>query len=297
MVDTFKKDVLVIGAGGLLGKALVDDFSRTWDTEGFARWKLDIVDWFDTLAKIKMVSPRVIVLSAAYTDVDGCEKDIFKAAKVNTQGPSNVAKAAREIGAALIYISTDYVFDGEAKTPYQETDATQPLGVYGVSKLQGEQAVLSTINKAIVIRSSWLFGEGKKGFIPFVLESLKEKKPMKVVADKFGCCTYVVDLASGIRNIISLILKNQYDFKNNVLHVTNSGVCSWYDMAVCTADALGMKDVVISKTTLAEFPFKARRPRYSAMDNGRFNAMTGKPLRAWQEALKEFVTHSHSRNF
>ena len=199
-------------------------------------------------------------------------------------------KKLLKIKAVLIFMSSDYIFDGEIDRSYKEDDEPNPLSAYGRSKLAGEKIIQSALQEFVIIRSSWLFGEGKRGFVQVILEAIRHKKPLKVVSDKIGSPTYVVDLAMAISKIINLILSKQYDFRrNNVVHITNSGACSWFDMAKYMVDCLQVNGLDLKKISLAEYPFKAKRPRYSPLDNTRYEKITGMRMRPWQEALGEFI--------
>ena len=289
-MERTKKEILIIGADGLLGKALAREMSPAHNILGTALRDLDITDGPKVNELCRQICPKIIILTAAYTDVDGCEDNVALAHRVNAKGARNVAQAAKTTGAVLIFMSTDYVFDGEKESPYQESDEPRPISVYGRSKLQGEKAIESVLENFIIIRSSWLFGEGKRGFVQAIIEALREKKPLKIVSDKWGSPTYVVDLSRAMSKLTNLILKEEYDFKNgHTVHITNSGVCSWFDIAEHIAKILKFKATDLNKTSLAEYSFKARRPRYSALDNSRYNKMTASPLRPWQEAMKEFL--------
>ena len=289
-MEKVKREILVIGADGLLGKALVKEMSQAYSVSGTTQGDLDITDGTKVNEMCRRLHPKIIILTAAYTDVDGCEENAALARRVNIEGTRNVAEAAKTIKAVLVFMSTDYVFDGEKKSPYKENDKPCPISIYGQSKFEGEKIVQSLLKEFVIIRSSWLFGEGKRGFIQSISEAIRHKKPLEVVADKFASPTYVVDLSQAISKIVGLILKGLYDFKkNSTIHITNRGVCSWFDMAKFIVETLKPDGVSLNKMDLAEYPFKAKRPRYSALDNSRYNRITASPMRPWQEALREFI--------
>lgn len=290
MVEKIKKSVLIVGADGLLGKTLYKEGSKFFSISGTTKKDLDITDKTKIEDKCRRVNPCVIVLTAAYTDVDGCEKNPELADRINVEGTKNVAEAARQLKVPLIFISSDYVFDGEKRLSYREEDKPGPISVYGRSKLDGEKIVQLTLKESVIIRSSWLFGEGGAGFVPFVLNALRFKKPIQVVSDKIGSPTYVVDLSAAIRKIIRLIIEGKYDFKKNkILHIANSGACSWLDIAEFIVKYFHLKNVKFETIGLSQFPFKAKRPKYSALDNTRYNQLVQESLRPWQEALGEFL--------
>ena len=290
MVEEVKKEILIIGADSMLGKALMKEVSKSFSVRGTTIDELDITDEEKVRKTCSTIRPKIIVLLAAYTDVDGCEENADLTFRVNIEGVKNVALVANKIKAVLIFMSSDYIFDGETDSAYKEDDQPNPISAYGQSKLDGEKIIQSKLEKFVIVRSSWLFGEGKKGFIQVMLEAIRHKKPLRVVSDKIGSPTYAVDLATAISKIISLIIRQEYDFKkNNIVHITNQGACSWFDMAKYMIDYLKADGIVLSKISLSQYPFKAKRPRYSPLDNGRYKKITGAYLRPWQEALGEFV--------
>jgi len=289
MVEEATKEVVVIGSRGLLGNALFTEAEKYFDTVGLTHDDLDITDSRKVVEVIRSLKPRIIVLTAAYTDVDGCEENPQLAYRVNAEGAGHVARAAKEVGAVLIYISTDCVFNGHKNVPYQEDDETEALSVYGRTKLEGEGIVAGELERCVIIRTVWLFGEAQKGFVPAVLKAIEQKTPLKVVTDKIGSLTYVEDLSQAICTIIRLILSGGYDFeKARILHITNNGICTWWDIGRFIVDYF-KADLELKPTLLAEFPFKAKRPKYSALDNTRFEQITGQCLRPWPEALKEYL--------
>jgi len=290
MVEEAKKEIAVIGSRGLLGKALFAKASEYFDTIGLTHADCDITDRRKTLEVIRSLKPKIIVLTAAYTDVDGCEENPQLAFRVNVEGAKNVAQAAKQEDATLIYISTDCVFNGRRNIPYKEEDEVDPISVYGRTKLEGERAVRTELEKYVIIRTVWLYGDADKGFVQAVLKAIKQKKTLQVVTDKTGALTSAKDLSKAICEIARWILNRQYDFtQGKILHVTNKGVCTWLEIAQFIIKELNA-DCEMITTTLAEFPFKAQRPKYSALDNTKFEQMFGQGLRPWQESLKEYLS-------
>ena len=290
MVEEVKETVLIIGSGGMLGRVLNSVVSKNFKTTGLAHADLDITDHKKTIEICRQIRPEIIILSASYTDVDGCEKNKELAYQVNVEGVKNVAQAASEIGSALISMSTDYVFNGKATTPYSEYDKPDPISVYGESKLKGEEAALKFVENSMIIRCSLLFGESTKGFISMVRERIGKNQEVKAIHDKVASPTYVVDLAGAIVQIVQLITKQKYDFKKNrMLHITNKGISSWYDMAEHIFEKLHVNHATLKKVVLDDFPFIAKRPRYSALDCSRYEKITNQRLRPWQDALTEFL--------
>ncbi|MFH1360962.1 MAG: dTDP-4-dehydrorhamnose reductase [Candidatus Omnitrophota bacterium] len=289
MAQENKKRIMVIGARGLLGEALCRELSGTGELIAPRMDELDITDRDQTKAFCRAKKPEIIILSAAYTDVDGCEKNPDQAYRVNVEGTRHVVEIAREINAVLIFISTDYVFNGETHRPYTEEDQPDPLSVYGRSKLQAESIIQSNLKEFVIARSCWLFGEAQKGFVHFIVKSLNTKKSLDIVADKIGSPTYAVDLAKALHQLTDLMVQNKFDFyKNNIIHIVNSGACSWYDMAKFIIEKRNVM-INLKETKLEDFPFQAIRPKYSALDNSRYAQITGRKMRSWQDALGEFI--------
>lgn len=289
LVEETKKEVVIVGSRGLLGKALFAEASKYFKTTGLTHDDLDITDGNRVLEVLCSLKPEIILLTAAYTDVDGCEENPSLAYRVNVEGTRNVASAARQLGSTLIYFSTDCVFNGRRSVPYREDDETDPISVYGRTKLEGEKAVQTALAKYVIIRTVWLFGETQKGFVPAVLKAIEQKTPFRVVTDKIGSLTYAVDLSQAICQIMRLILAGQYDFQRGcVLHITNGGSCTWWEIGQFIIDYF-KEDLELIPMVLSEFPFKAKRPPYSALANTRFEQITLRRLRPWPEALKEYL--------
>jgi len=226
--------------------------------------------------------PEWIVNCAAYTQVDRAESEPEAAQRVNAIGPANLARAARQTGARLLQISTDYVFDGRATRPYREDDPVGPLNVYGRSKLAGEQAVRDILPQAhLIVRTQWLFGEGGPNFVATILRLARERSELKVVNDQHGRPTYARDLAAGLWKLIAC------DARGTV-HCANEGEATWFDVARAAIAAAGLKTPVEPCTT-ADMPRPARRPPFSVLDCTLYQNVVGSPLRSWQPALFETI--------
>ncbi|MDP3143291.1 MAG: dTDP-4-dehydrorhamnose reductase [Candidatus Omnitrophota bacterium] len=288
-MEKIKNKILITGAAGMLGSAIVKA-AQGYEVYATDFKDLDITEGNKVKARLGEIRPQVVIHAAAYTDVDGCEKNPQVASKVNVEGTRNIAEACREVNANLIFISTDYVFDGNKKTPYAEEDAVNPLGVYGKTKAEAEEMVCNLVPQHLIIRSSFLFGKGKKGFVESILKQAREYKTVKVVCDKYGTPTYVNDLAAAIIGLVELIIKNKFNFsEKNILHITNSGFCPWIEYAQKAIEFAKIKGVTILPVRLKDFPFKARRPVFSVLDNSRYKSISGELLRPWQSALKEYI--------
>ncbi|MFA5187906.1 MAG: dTDP-4-dehydrorhamnose reductase [Patescibacteria group bacterium] len=272
--------ILILGAQGMLGQDLSKvffDFDLTlWD-----RSEIDISDEYQVIKKISDLKPRIIINCAAYTAVDDCETHKDQALRINNQAVSYLALAAKNIGAILVQISTDYVFDGKNKKGYSEdSQEFGPVNFYGESKLLGEKSLQNIADKYYLIRTSWLYGKNGKNFVETMLRFGKEKKEIKVVNDQFGKPTYTVDLA---RQIL-YILNNALPF--GIYHATNEtkeGGISWNEFAQKIFE-LAKLDVKIIPCTSQEFIRPAKRPQYSALINTKLPLM-----RNWDEALKEYL--------
>ncbi len=282
---------LIIGSKGMLGTDLVRSFTDSG--KSFCGVDVDEIDITNSSAleeTILALSPKTIINCAAYTDVDGCEANVDLAFQVNEVGPANIARIATKTGAHLIHIGTDYVFDGTAETPYVEDDAVNPLGVYGKSKAGGDAAIRAFLpDNHTIVRTQWLYGVHGKNFVETILNLARSNPTIKVVNDQIGSPTYSVDLAAAI----SLILDLNY---RGTIHVTNSGIASWYDFALEIVRKSGIQGCKVEPTTTREFNRPAPRPLYSVLDNSRFIGLTGTPLRSWHEALDAYLEERKSKN-
>lgn len=305
--------LLITGANGMLGRALCNELISSFEVTGIVKesrvqslakhaklksqesgevplFECDICDKEKLSSIFKNVSPDFIIHAAAYTDVDGCEIDPQKAYSVNSLGTCNVASAARKAGAVLVYISTDYVFDGTKRTPYIESDKTCPINVYGKSKIEGERHVETALRNFFIFRTSWLFGKGGKNFVDTIASKAKSVKELKIVDDQRGSPTWTKDIASGIRKFLDFYSeKGPIDSIYGIYHLTNSGSCSWYDFTKMILDYDGIRDVAVSPVTTQELNRPAKRPAMSILDNTKYEKLTGTRLRPWQEALKDYL--------
>jgi dTDP-4-dehydrorhamnose reductase len=256
---------LILGAGGMLGTDLQKTFP---EATALTHHQVDITDRAQVLRVIKELRPKAVINAAAYTNVDGCEDERELALNINGRGPGYIAEACAAVNAKLVHYSTDYVFDG-SKNEYVESDATNPINVYGESKLLGEQQIARATKDYRIVRTSWLFGKHGKNFVDTMLTLSKQMERVKVVNDQIGKPTYTVDLASKTREVLTL--------PPGIYHITNDGVCSWYEFA----------SAIIPNTTpctSGEFPRKAKRPRFSVLTNTKTA-----PMRHWREALADYL--------
>jgi dTDP-4-dehydrorhamnose reductase len=271
--------VTIFGATGMLGKALI----RQWKEDeitGLGSADADLRSPEQIRRVINQSRPDWIVLSAAYTDVDGCESNRELAAAVNTQGPINIANAAREAGSKLIFISTDYVFNGKKAAPYEASDPRDPINVYGKTKADAEAGILALLPQACIVRTSWLFGPWGRCFPDTILKLAASRPELEVVDDQRGSPTYTFDLAD---TIIRLCRAGA----EGIVHCTNSGVCSWYEFASEVVRQAGAKTVV-RPTTSDRFVRPAARPSYSVLSHASLTRY-GIDMRNWKQTLPDYL--------
>lgn len=279
--------VIVTGATGQLGTDVVNNLrSNGHDVLACDRNEMDITDLAQCQQVIGQYQPDAVIHCAAYTAVDAAETDIDGAYKVNAVGTRNIAVAADSIGAKLIYISTDYVFDGTSEVPYQEYDNTNPQSIYGKSKRAGEVLVQSLSSRFFIVRTSWVYGIHGNNFVKTMLRLGQEKPFLKVVHDQKGSPTYTVDLANFL---IELMETEKY----GIYHVSNSDACTWYEFAQAIFEEgrkLGFNIIAQPEPcTTDEFPRPAHRPADSVMEHLSIRTNGFKDLRPWREGLKEFM--------
>jgi dTDP-4-dehydrorhamnose reductase len=273
--------VVVTGADGMLGGAVVEKFGRHHDVRPMRRADCDLVDPRCTRDWMLAEAPDIIVHCAAWTDVDGCEGDPERAMRENAFATRNVALAAQQCDARLCYISSDYVFDGRKEGAYVEEDEPAPLNVYGRSKRAGETHVLRYVPRSWVVRTSWLFGPGGNNFVATMVDLVRRKDAVRVVHDQVGSPTYTCDLALALRALVQSEIYGIY-------HLTNSGTCSWYELARAISQCL-KAPCRVQPCRSEEYPRPAARPANSVLE-GRYARWSGLPaLRPWREALTAYV--------
>jgi len=270
--------IVVVGAKGMLGRdlmALYGDAARGVDIE-----EIDITDLASVQRVLTTLRPTVVINAAAYTDVDGCETNRDLAMQVNGEGVAHLAMVTKSLGALLVQISTDYLFDGTKGAPYLEDDLCHPLSVYGESKLAGEMN--AWVNpEHLIVRTQWLYGLHGKNFIETMLRLAAEKDELAVVADQIGSPTWTVDLASAIKALITAGCRGTY-------HAVNGGTCSWNEFARAIFAEVG-KSVTVNPMTTEQLGRPARRPLLSPLDCGKLARDAGCVLQPWREALKSYL--------
>jgi dTDP-4-dehydrorhamnose reductase len=277
--------VTLFGASGLLGQELVHEFSGNKSSADQltapTSKEADLRDHARVRAVIRDARPDWIILSAAYTDVDGCESNRDLSFAVNCEAAVNVAQAAREAGSRLLFLSTDYVFDGSKRSPYETGDPRNPTGVYGESKARAEERLLEILPEVCIARTSWLFGHGGKCFPATILKLASTRPEISVVNDQRGSPTFTRDLASALVQLCRADAQG-------IVHVTNSGNCTWYDFATEIVRMSGLPTAVKPVTT-AEFPRPARRPAYSVLSPDSLHAHNVR-MPEWPDALRRYLS-------
>ncbi len=278
--------ILVMGHKGMLGTDLMAVLSAGHEVAGVDIGDFDITSAKDCARVVEEHEPEVVVNAAAYTDVDGCETKRETCFAVNAAGVRNVAIACRGRNAAVVHYSTDYVFDGTKNEPYVEDDPCCPISAYGESKRQGEECLIAEAPGYILIRTAWLYGANGKNFVKAILAKAKADGMLRVVSDQRGSPTYSADLAQATKLLVE-------QGRRGIFHVTNRGVCSWYQFAQKILEFSQMTDVRVEAITSDMLDRKAKRPAYSVLSNRKFMEVTGKAMRPWQVALSEYLSQNH----
>ena len=280
--------VLIAGAAGQVGRALVDSAPTPIEVVKCSHQNLDVADERVVLSCIRLHAPDVIVNAAAYTAVDRAESEPELARRVNSDGPRYLALAAREVGARLVHVSTDFVFDGASSIPYPPEAPTNPLNVYGVTKRAGEQAVLEVLpGRSVVLRTSWLYAAQGSNFVRTMLRLMCANGAVRVVADQVGTPTAARSVAQAIWKI------TERPSVTGIHHWSDAGVASWYDFAVAIADIAELRGLLASAITVTpisteEYPTAARRPRYSVLDKRSLAVLGIAPVH-WRRQLQSVL--------
>lgn len=270
--------MLVTGAAGLLGSAVVAAFREAGrPVLAYGHHELDVTDPAAVRARVRGDRPSTVVHCAAFTQVDRAEDEPERAWAVNRDGTRAVAQACAAVGARLLYLSTDFVFDGQGRRPYRPDDPTAPLGVYGASKRAGEEAVRAEAAEWAIVRTSWLYGPGGRNFVDAILDRATRGDPLRVVADQRGRPTYAPGLAQVLRELAEREV-------HGVWHVADGGEATWWDLAQAACRRAGLK-TDIEPVTTAEWGAAAPRPAYSVLDTTATEHFLGRSLPQWQETL------------
>lgn len=275
--------VLVTGAKGQLGYDVIKELkSRNYIPISLDISKMDITDSLSVNKVITETNPDSVIHCAAYTAVDGAEDNVEVCRQINVFGTENVAKACKTLDIPMIYISTDYVFNGQGIRPWEPDDEPTPLNIYGQSKYEGELAVRRNLDKYFIIRVSWVFGINGSNFVKTMLNLGKTHNKLTVVDDQVGSPTYTCDLA---RLLVDMLQSDKY----GIYHATNEGFCSWYEFACEIFKQAGMTNVLVIPVTSSVYPVKAKRPLNSRMSKVRLKENGFERLPTWQNALERFL--------
>lgn len=314
-METKRKRIVVVGAGGRLGAALVREYADEFDVVGFNHAQLDLGRPDELRSKLGDLDFDTLINTAAQTNVDRCETEKEEAFALNAEAPRVLAEICRARNTRFIHISTDYVFDGEKREPYTEQDEAIPVSVYGESKREGERRALEANDRALIVRVSWVFGPDRPSFIDAILKKARTEE-VSAVADKWATPTYTLDLAQLLKPFLwsrrALAPEGQTEatssqtgpgagrlqtesLHSGILHLANDGECSWQEYAqwaldCCHAKGLDMKATRVGAACLADMKnFVAKRPVYSVLATTGYQQATGGKPRSWRDAVAEYV--------
>ncbi|HOG16109.1 MAG TPA: dTDP-4-dehydrorhamnose reductase [Syntrophales bacterium] len=275
--------ILILGHKGMLGADLRTRLSAGHEVVGKDIDEIDVTDAAACRETIGEVGPDIVINTAAFTDVDGCESSRDRCFAVNALAVEHIVSACRPRNIPIVHFSTDYVFDGSKGSPYVEEDVPGPLNVYGQSKLEGEKLLQSSSDNYLLIRSQWLYGAHGKNFVRTILEKGRSLDVVEVVDDQIGSPTYTADLAQAVQRLVET-------GQRGVFHVTNRGSCSWFEFTKKIFEFAGMSSVQVHPIKSSQLSRPARRPVYSVFSCRKFFAATGKTLRFWQVALSDYLS-------
>jgi dTDP-4-dehydrorhamnose reductase len=287
--------IVILGAGGRLGAALLREYRDKFDVAGFNHTQLNLSDLGAVREKLRNTSFDVLINAAGFTKVDLCETQPDRAFLINAEAPRVVAEICDQKNARLIHFSTDYVFDGAKREPYTEEDQASPISVYGESKLAGENNVLAAKSQNLVVRVSWVFGPDRPSFIDAMVQQAQENDEVDAVADKFSTPTYTLDIAA--------MLPQFFDANGaeGILHFANAGQCSWREYAQWAVDCCHDGGLPLKAKTIGERKLRdmtnwiARRPVYSVLSSTKYTKLMGISPRTWREAVSDYITRFYSK--
>ncbi|MBD0335518.1 MAG: dTDP-4-dehydrorhamnose reductase [Cyanobacteria bacterium Co-bin13] len=284
--------ILLLGSGGQVGQELQRTLTRHGELVCLSRQELDLTQLDRVAEVVGLLQPQVVINAAAYTAVDKAETEPELAHSINGVAPGLLAEAAQQVSAAVIHLSTDYVFNGTKNTPYEETDTTDPLGSYGHSKRAGEVAVLQANDRAIVLRTAWVYGAAPsaKNFVKTMLRVGPERGLVKVVMDQVGAPTWAYDIAAAISDLVAPVQAGQ----GGLYHFASSGVASWFDVAIATfeeAQTLGLIEALpeVVPIPTSEYPLPAQRPAYSVFSCQKISQLLGRRPPYWRQSLRKML--------
>src|SRR5437868_4629167 len=286
--------IMILGTAGRLGAAIAREF-KDYDVTGFNREQLDLSDLDGLRTKLDPMNFDVLINAAGFTNVDVCETERDRAFRINAEAPGVLARICNAKDAKLIHFSTDYVFDGEKRTPYTEEDHANPISVYGESKLIGEKNVLAFVNHHLVVRVSWVFGPDRPSFIDGMIQRAQENEKVDAIADKFSTPTYTRDIAEMLPRFFGS------DVEGGILHFANAGRCSWQDYAQWALDCCDKAGISLKAKTVGACKLKdmtnwvAHRPVYTVLSTAKYTQLTGISPRTWREAVDDYITRFYSK--
>ena len=287
--------IVILGAGGRLGAALLREYRDKFDVVGFNHTQLNLSDLSAVREKLRNTSFDILINAAGFTKVDLCETQPDRAFLINAEAPRAVAEICDEKNARLIHFSTDYVFDGVKCEPYTEEDQASPISVYGESKLAGENNVLAAKSQNLVVRVSWVFGPDRPSFIDAMVQQAQENDEVDAVVDKFSTPTYTLDIAAMLPRVFD------GNVSGGILHFANAGQCSWREYAqwavdCCLEAGLPLRVKTIGVRKLRDMAnWIARRPVYSVLSIAKYTKLTGISPRTWREAVSDYITRFYSK--
>ena len=287
--------IVIIGAGGRLGAALMREYRDKYNVVGFNHAQLDLSKLNDVREKLRPTNFDVLINAAAFTNVDLCETERDRAYLINAEAPALLANICRDKAAKLIHFSTDYVFDGKKRTPYTEEDEANPISVYGASKLAGEKNVLAGENRHLVVRVSWVFGPDRPSFVDGIIKRAEETQKVDAIADKFSTPAYTLDIAKMLPNFLNA------NVEGGILHFANAGECSWQEYAQWAVDCCREAGLPLKARIVGAFKLKdiagwvARRPVYSVLSTAKYTESTGMSPRTWRDAVADYITRFYSK--
>jgi dTDP-4-dehydrorhamnose reductase len=280
--------ILILGHKGMLGTDLMVRLGIAHEVTGKDIGDFDITSPESCRQAISETNPEVVINAAAYTNVDGAEKDRDTCFAVNAEGVKNVALACKKENTRIVHFSTDYVFDGTGGTPYREDNPLSPRGIYAQSKAAGEKYLQEYSGNYLLIRTAWMYGRNGKNFVRTILEKARNTDTLRVVDDQTGSPTNSRDLAGAVR----ILLEQGHQ---GIFHVTNRGSCTWYAFTKKILEYAGLEHVAVEPIQTKDLNLPAPRPTYSVLSTRKFTDATGSILRFWQLALRDFIEHSEFR--
>jgi dTDP-4-dehydrorhamnose reductase len=285
--------IVIVGSGGRLGTALAREYQQKFDVVGFNHAQLDLANPDHIRRKIDNLPFDLLINAAAFTNVDLSESKRDEAFAINADAPKLLAEICAQRKAKMIHFSTDYVFDGEKRQPYVEDDVANPISVYGESKRAGEKVVLQTSDRHVVIRVSWVFGPDRPSFIDAMIKSAREQEHIAAIGDKWSTPTYTEDIAEMLPRI--------FDVDAGILHLPNSGKCSWQEYAQHALDCSGKLGIPVKAKTVGALKLAdmknwvARRPVHSVLSTVKYQTLTGITPRSWRDAVADYIERSYSK--